>query len=145
MACYRHALVLIEDQNDGLVLLEHAASVAESLDMTITLAHISDDYRSMNYVADSMMNDVVADEIIRAKTLFSQLLLTTPHPVNVRHFVTLRRLEEIEQCIRQSGIDLLIAGHRNRLMSMFTSRCMSYINNLDVDVMIKHILPAGQK
>ncbi len=50
MAVYHHALVLINSSQDGVPLLQHAARMAEENGMRITIAHISTDYRALNYV-----------------------------------------------------------------------------------------------
>ena len=54
MAVYHHALVLINSSQDGVPLLQHAARMAEENGMRITIAHISTDYRALNYVSDSL-------------------------------------------------------------------------------------------
>ncbi|HBT5219271.1 TPA: universal stress protein, partial [Klebsiella pneumoniae] len=51
MAVYHHALVLINSSQDGVPLLQHAARMAEENGMRITIAHISTDYRALNYVS----------------------------------------------------------------------------------------------
>ncbi len=60
MAVYHHALVLINSSQDGVPLLEHAARMAEENGMRITIAHISTDYRALNYVSDSLRDDQVS-------------------------------------------------------------------------------------
>lgn len=60
MSVYHHALVLINSSLDGVPLLAHAAKMAEENAMRITIAHISTDYRSLNYVSDSLLDDDVS-------------------------------------------------------------------------------------
>lgn len=60
MAVYHHALVLINSSQDGVPLLQHAARMAEENGMRITIAHISTDYRALNYVSDSLRDDRVS-------------------------------------------------------------------------------------
>ncbi len=67
MAVYHHALVLINSSQDGVPLLQHAARMAEENGMRITIAHISTDYRALNYVSDSLRDDRVSQEVIQAK------------------------------------------------------------------------------
>lgn len=141
MTCYSHALVLIQDKEDGLILLNHAVNLAQSTPMQITLAHISEDYRMMNYGSDSLMNDVVSEDVIKIKALFSELISKTNAPISSRELVTMHRFEDVEKCINELSIDLVIAGHRNRFMGLLSSRSMEYINHLNVDVLIKHINP----
>lgn len=66
MAVYHHALVLINSSQDGVPLLQHAARMAEENGMRITIAHISTDYRALNYVSDSLRDDRVSQEVIQA-------------------------------------------------------------------------------
>ena len=44
--------------------LQHAARMAEENAMRITLAHISTDYRALNYVSDSLLNDDVSQDCL---------------------------------------------------------------------------------
>lgn len=41
--------------------------------MRITIAHISTDYRALNYVSDSLRDDRVSQEVIQAKALLNEL------------------------------------------------------------------------
>lgn len=136
---YTHALVLVLDKDDGARLLELAASLARAMSLKITLAHISDDYREMNYVSDSLMDDVVSEDIIQAKALLSTLADSVPDHVDTRELVTVRRFDDVKKCIAELGVDLVIAGHRNRFMGVLTSQSAEYINHLTVDVLIRHI------
>lgn len=81
MPVYHHALVLINSSLDGVPLLQHAARMAQETPMQITIAHISTDYRALNYVSDSLMNDDVSQEVIQAKALLSELAATVSLPV----------------------------------------------------------------
>ncbi|MDE1185267.1 MAG: universal stress protein [Pantoea sp.] len=139
MNTYTHALVLVQGHEDGSLLLHQAVVLAEALAMKITLAHISDDFREMNYVSDSLMNDVVSEDIIRVKSLMSKLSASVTLPIKCHQLVTVRRFEDVEKCIAEQHIDLLIAGHRNRFMGVLTSSSLEYINRLNIDVLIKHL------
>ncbi len=139
MTCYSHALVLVHNIEDGTVLLNQAAVLAKPLQMKITIAHVSDDYREMNYVSDSLMDDVVSEEVIRAHAMLSELVSGCPEPVDTQTLVTMRRLEDVDKCVKDLGIDLVIVGHRNRFFGTFTSESMEYINHLNVDVLTRHI------
>ncbi|KFD21826.1 universal stress protein [Yokenella regensburgei] len=143
MPVYHHALVLINNSIDGIPLLQHAAALAQESNMEVTVAHISTDYRAMNYISDSLMDDVVSDEIIQAKALLSELASSVSYPVHTLSLVTVRRFDDVETCVRERRVDLVIAGHHNRLLGVLASRSMEYINHLTVDVLIKH-LPAGE-
>ena len=57
--------------------------------------------------------------------------------------VTTRRFEDVETCVRQRQIDLIIAGHHNRLLGVLSSHSLEYINHLAVDVLIKRLTTQG--
>lgn len=139
MSVYHHALVLINSSLDGVPLLAHAAKMAEENAMRITIAHISTDYRSLNYVSDSLLDDDVSREVIQAKALLNELATTVALPVQTLSLVTTRRFADVEACVRQRNIDLIIAGHHNRLLAFPASHSLEYINHLTVDVLIKHL------
>ena len=139
MPVYHHALVLINSSQDGVPLLQHAARMAEENAMRITLAHISTDYRALNYVSDSLLNDDVSQEVIQAKVLLNELATSVSLPVKTLSLVTTRRFEDVEACVNQRGIDLIIAGHHNRLLGVMASHSLEYINHLTIDVLIRHL------
>ncbi|PXG90146.1 universal stress protein [Klebsiella pneumoniae] len=139
MAVYHHALVLINSSQDGVPLLQHAARMAEENGMRITIAHISTDYRALNYVSDSLRDDRVSQEVIQAKALLNELACTVSLPVDTLSLVTTRRFEDVETCVRQRQIDLIIAGHHNRLLGVLSSHSLEYINHLNLDVLNKHL------
>lgn len=139
MPVYHHALVLINSSLDGVPLLAHAAKMAEENAMRITIAHISTDYRALNYVSDSLLDDDVSREVIQAKELLNALALTVSLPVQTLSLVTTRRFSDVEECVRQRNIDLIIAGHHNRLLGVVASHSLEYINHLTIDVLIKHL------
>ena len=139
MKIYTHALVLVQGKEDGVPLLALAAALSRLLEMKITLAHICNDYREMNYVSDSLMDDAVSRDVGQAKALLSELTSSVDEHVDARELVTMRRFEDIQKCITDTGADLVIAGHRNRFMGTLTSRSAEYVNHLNVDVLIKHI------
>lgn len=138
MTVYHHALVLINSSLDGVPLLQHAADGAGKR-MRITIAHISTDYRALNYVSDSLQNDEVSQEVIQAKALLNELATTVALPVQTLSLVTTRRFADVEECVQQRHIDLIIAGHHNRLLGVLSSHSLEYINHLTVDVLIKHL------
>ncbi|NIF47106.1 universal stress protein [Enterobacter sp. Ap-1006] len=139
MNLYSHVLVLIQGKTDGQVLIQHAARLAGALPVQITLVHISEDYREMNYVSDARMDDNVSADLIQAKALFSELVRSVNVPVKTRELVTLNRFEDVEKCISSLDVDLVLAGHRNRWLGQIASDSMQYVNHLNVDVLIKHI------
>ncbi len=139
MPVYHHALVLINSSQDGVPLLQHAARMAEANAMRITLAHISTDYRALNYVSDSLLNDDVSEEVLQAKVLLNELAASVSLPVQTLSLVTTRRFADVEACVNQRGIDLIIAGHHNRLLGVMASHSLEYINHLTIDVLIRHL------
>ncbi len=46
--------------------------------------------------------------------------------------MTTRRFEDVETCVRQRQIDLIIAGHHNRLLGVLSSHSLEYINHLNL-------------
>lgn len=52
--------------------------------------------------------------MIQAKALLNELACTVSLPVDTLSLVTTRRFEDVETCVRQRQIDLIIAGHHNR-------------------------------
>ncbi|WP_458038911.1 universal stress protein [Pantoea ananatis] len=139
MKRYTHALVLVHGREDGEVLVNTAAALASQADIQITLAHVSDDYRVMNYVSDSLMDDVVAEAVIHGKAMLNALAASIPENVETRELVTMHRFEDVEKCIAELGIDLVIAGHRNRFMGQLTSGSLEYVNHLNTDVLVTHL------
>jgi len=139
MKRYTHALVLVHGREDGEVLVNTAAGLASQAGIQITLAHVSDDYRVMNYVSDSLMDDVVAEAVIRGKAMLNALAALMPENVETRELVTMHRFEDVEKCIAELGIDLVIAGHRNRFMGQLTSGSLEYVNHLNTDVLVTHL------
>jgi Universal stress protein family. len=139
MPVYHHVLVLINSSLDGIPLLRHAAMMAQESELRITIAHISTDYRALNYVSDSLMDDVVSQEVIQAKALLSELAESVSLPVETLELVTTRRFSDVETCIHQRNIDLVLAGHHNRLLGVLSSHSLEYINHLTVDVLIRHL------
>lgn len=138
---YRHALVMIESFEDGAALLKCIAPMAMAPESatTITLSHFSEDYRAMNYISDSVMNDAVAEDVIKAKAMFSRLASVAPFPIQTLELVTFHQLDDVAKCVATLNIDLTIVGHRNRLFGTFTSRAFELINHLNTDILIHHI------
>ena len=139
MKRYTHALVLVHGREDGEMLVNTAAALASQAGIQITLAHVSDDYRVMNYVSDSLMDDVVAEAVIQGKAMLNALAASMPENVETRELVTMHRFEDVEKCISELGIDLVIAGHRNRFMGQLTSGSLEYVNHLNTDVLVTHL------
>lgn len=96
MKIYTHALVLVQGKEDGIPLLELAATLSRTLEMKITLAHICNDYREMNYVSDSLMDDAISKDVVQAKALFSELTSSVSEPIEARELVTMRRFEDVQ-------------------------------------------------
>ncbi|AVR02146.1 universal stress protein [Pluralibacter gergoviae] len=143
---YRHAMVMVENLDDGAALLNCVAPLAldPQSPTEITLSHFSEDYRAMNYISDSMMDDAVAEDVIKAKAMLSHLVKISPFPIKTLQLVTLRQFDDVEKCIADLKIDLVIVGHRNRLFGTFTSRAFDLINHLNTDILIRHIPDKGE-
>ncbi|XBS71513.1 universal stress protein [Acerihabitans sp. KWT182] len=139
MAVYTHALVLIHDQDDGLTLLNHVAALSKTLGTKITLCHLSDDYRPLDYVSDGRMGDRQSKDVIAAKDMLSRVVDMASFPVEIAELVTIRRFREVEDFVTKNGIDVVIAGHKNRFLGTMTSWSAEFINHLSVDVLIHHL------
>ena len=125
MAVYHHALVLINSSQDGVPLLQHAARMAEENGMRITIAHISTDYRALNYVSDSLRDDRVSQEVIQAKALLNELACTVSLPVDTLSLVTTRRFEDVHQSLNRRRADqapALAQGGLQQRKTVFNKR-----------------------
>ena len=142
MTGYNHVVVLIHGKEDGIPLLNHALVLASEWQLKVTVAHLSDDYRELNFVSDSMMDDTVSQEVISAKAMFSEIFSeldnTAAVDIDTCELVTLG-IKDLQACLSRQGADLVIAGHRNRFLGLLTSHSMTYINQLNVDVLIRHL------
>ncbi|BDH47715.1 universal stress protein [Salmonella enterica subsp. enterica serovar Choleraesuis] len=139
---YHHILVLIRDKQDGVLLLEQAVRVASLGQARITLGHVAVDYQAMNYVSDSLMNDVQSQQVIGIKSLFSELVGGVSYPVTTTLIISLDRMKSLNKFITENQVDLLMAGHKNRLFGSVSSDAMNFVNSTTTDVLIKHI-PTG--
>jgi len=139
MPIYKHALILLSDETDGQLLLQGVAKGFHEQGTAITLGHLSSDYRELDIASDSLTKDRQSAEIIAAKAMLSRLVETANFPVDVKEIVTLSRFKDVEACVEDSAVDLVIMGHRNMLFGMLSSHSVEFINHLTVDVLIKHI------
>ncbi|MFE4067791.1 universal stress protein, partial [Escherichia coli] len=74
MQIYRHALLLVQNETDGLLLLEQAERLAKEMGTRITVGHLSADYRELDYTSDSLTKDRQSREVIDAKAMLSRLV-----------------------------------------------------------------------
>jgi len=139
MSIYKHALILLSDETDGQLLLQGVAKGFHEQGTAITLGHLSSDYRELDIASDSLTKDRQSAEIIAAKAMLSRLVEAASFPVDVKEIVTISRFKDVEACVKDSAVDLVIMGHRNRLFGMLSSHSIEFINHLTVDVLIKHI------
>ncbi|MEN0617529.1 universal stress protein [Klebsiella indica] len=139
MQIYRHALVLVQNETDGQLLLQHAECLAKETGTLITVGHISTDYREMDFTSDSLTRDLQAREIIDAKAMLSRLVESCSIDIEVRSIVTIHRFKDVEAIIQRENIDLVMLGHKNRLFGEYSSFSFEFINHLSIDVLIKHI------
>ncbi|WP_336369274.1 universal stress protein [Rahnella perminowiae] len=140
MSIYKHALILLSDETDGQLLLQGVARGFHEQGTAITLGHLSSDYRELDIASDSLTKDRQSAEIIAAKAMLSRLVEAASFPVDVKEIVTISRFKDVEACVKDSAVDLVIMGHRNRLFGMISSHSIEFINHLTVDVLIKHII-----
>jgi hypothetical protein len=71
MQIYRHALLLVQNETDGLLLLEQAERLAKEMGTRITVGHLSADYRELDYTSDSLTKDRQSREVIDAKAMLA--------------------------------------------------------------------------
>ena len=139
MQIYRHALLLVQNETDGLLLLEQAERLAKEMGTRITVGHHSADYRELDYTSDSLTKDRQSREVIDAKAMLSRLVESSSIDINVRSIVSIHRFRDVEAVVQHEDIDLVMLGHENRLFGVFSSFSFEFINHLSVDVLIKHI------
>ncbi|MGP3593702.1 universal stress protein [Vagococcus sp. WN89Y] len=136
---YKHALVLINNEEDGQQILQSIAQNFYQFGTAITLAHVTEDFRELDITSDAFMKDSQSEEIILAKAMLSHLVEKCSFPVQVKEFVALRYFDDITHYIDREGIDLLIMGHKNRLFGSFCAHANKFINHPGIEVLIKHI------
>ncbi|EOS9218597.1 universal stress protein [Escherichia coli] len=139
MSMYKHALILLSDESDGQFLLQSVAQSFHEQGTAITIGHLTSDYRELDIASDFLTKDHQSADVIAAKAMLSRLVQSARFPVDVKEIVTIRRLRDVEVCVTEAGVDLVIMGHRNRLFGMISSHSIEFINHLTVDVLIKHI------
>ncbi|MBH2694989.1 universal stress protein [Serratia marcescens] len=139
MKSYRHILVLIHDERDGLPLLRQTVAMVRGLPIAITVGHLNPDYAELEYGSDALVKDRQAQEVIATKAMLSRLVSAVDAPVAVKEIVTIRRFKDVSDFIHQAGIDLVVVGHQNRLFGLYSSYSLEFVNRLDVDVLVKHL------
>ncbi|MBH3072547.1 universal stress protein [Serratia marcescens] len=139
MKSYRHILVLIHDERDGLPLLRQTVAMVRGLPIAITVGHLNTDYAELEYGSDALVKDRQAQEVIAAKAMLSRLVSAVDAPVAVKEIVTIRRFKDVNDFIHQAGIDLVVVGHQNRLFGLYSSYSLEFVNRLDADVLVKHL------
>jgi len=136
---YKHALLLVQGESDGLLLLQHAERLAREMGTKITVGHINADYRELDYTSDSLTKDRQSREVIETKAMLSRLVENSSINISVKSIVTIRRFRDVEALVRHEEVDLVMLGHKNRFFGVFSSFSFEFINHLSVDVLIKHI------
>lgn len=139
MHIYKHALILVHDETDGRLLLAHAERLVNQMATQITVGHISEDYRELNYTFDAPTQDLQSREVIKDKAMLSKLVEATKINVHVRSIVSIHRFKDISLLIEKEKIDLVMLGHKNRIFGVYRSFSFEFINHMTVDVLVKHI------
>lgn len=139
MHMYRHALLLVQNETDGRMMLQHAERLVKEMGTRITVGHISSDYRELDYISDANTKDRQSREVIDAKAMLSRLVESTHFDVKVKSIVSIHRFKDVEMLVESEGIDLVMLGHKNRLFGVYSSFSFEFINRISVDVLIKHI------
>ncbi len=139
MHMYRHALLLVQNETDGRLMLHHAERLVKEMGTRITVGHISSDYRELDYTSDANTKDRQSREVIEAKAMLSRLVESANIDVKVKSIVSIHRFKDVETLVEKEGIDLVMLGHKNRLFGVYSSFSFEFINHLSIDVLIKHI------
>lgn len=139
MHMYRHALLLVQNETDGRLMLHHAERLVKDMGTRITVGHISSDYRELDYTSDANTKDRQSREVIEAKAMLSRLVESANIDVKVKSIVSIHRFKDVETLVEKEGIDLVMLGHKNRLFGVYSSFSFEFINHLSIDVLIKHI------
>ena len=100
MQIYRHALLLVENETDGLLLLEQAEGLAKEMGTRITVGHLSADYRELDYTSDSLIKDRQSQDVIDAKAMLSRLVESSSVDIEVRSIVSIHRFRDVEAVVR---------------------------------------------
>ncbi len=91
MQIYRHALLLVQNETDGLLLLQHAERLAKEMGTRITVGHLSADYQELDYTSDSLTKDRQSREVIDAKAMLSHLVESSSIDLKVKSIVSIHR------------------------------------------------------
>jgi len=110
MKSYRHILVLIHDERDGLPLLRQTVAMVRGLPIALTVGHLNADYAELEYGSDALVKDRQAQEVIAAKAMLSRLVSAVEAPVAVKEIVTIRRFKDVSDFIHHAGIDLVVVN-----------------------------------
>jgi hypothetical protein len=119
MQIYRHALLLVQNETDGLLLLEQAERLAKEMGTRITVGHLSADYRELDYTSDSLTKDRQSREVIDAKAMLSRLVESSSIDINVRSIVSIHRFRDVEAVVQHEDIDLVMLGHKTACSGFF--------------------------
>lgn len=139
MVVYYYVLVLINSSQDGVLLFQYVVRMVEENGMCIIIVYISIDYWVLNYVFDSLCDDWVLQEVIQVKVLFNELVCIVFLLVDIFLLVIICWFEDVEICVWQWQIDLIIVGYYNWLLGVFFLYLLEYINYLNLDVLIKYL------
>ena len=104
MQIYRHALLLVQNETDGLLLLEQAERLAKEMGTRITVGHLSADYRELDYTSDSLTKDRQSREVIDAKAMLSRLVESSSIDISVRSIVSIHRFRDVEAVVQHEEI-----------------------------------------
>ena len=139
MPIYQHALLLVQDERDGRLLLRHAERLNQQMNTRITVAHISADYAELDYLSDAQIKRSPVQRGDRRQSHAQPPGGRLLNPLEVRAMVSIHRFKDVEALIAREGVDLLLLGHQNRPFGVYASFGFEFINHLSIDVLIKHV------
>lgn len=138
MQFYKQELILVHDDIDGQLLLEHAERMAVQMKTQIMVGHISEDYRELNCILDAPDEDLQSRTIIKVKAMLSQLADISQVNVYVSIIVSIHLFKDVSSLVENEQIDLIMLSHKSGLFGVYRSFSFEFINHLAVDILIKH-------
>ncbi|SAD65237.1 Uncharacterised protein [Enterobacter hormaechei] len=141
MQIYRHALLLVQNETDGLLLLEQAERLAKEMGTRITVGHLSADYRELDYTSDSLTKDRQSREVIDAKAMLSHLVESSNIDIKVRAIVSIHRLPDNIPL----GIGQLIhnAADSRTFRSDFAGQWFLFCPDMTANLIVANAVRAG--
>ena len=108
MQIYQYALLLVQNETDGLLLLEQAERLAKRWAPVLLSGISSADYRNWIIPVTPLTKDRQSHEVIDAKAMLSRLVESSSIDINVRSIVSIHRFRDVEAVVQHEDIDLVM-------------------------------------